>query len=302
MRTIIIDGGGSTTDVVLAIDGACSARTSLPSVKPSANELHTEELCRMLGSFLVGTSVSPDVDLNSRLDGVIIGMAGVWTSAENHRYVRAFRDSWEMYVGGVVPDVVVMSDAELVLFGAYGKKPGGVLIAGTGSIAVSRDVHGALHRNGGWGPRIDDGGGGFWLGRMACTAVARMLDGRGPETLLIRPVAAYVRSHAEDRDAVQNALRKASMDGVARIGLAVLTYADEGDAVAMQIRDEGAIMLAELVTTLNPTRSLPISGYGSLWNNATYASLIIAKCGQPIDILEDVLLACCSFNRSLEQR
>lgn len=291
MRTVIIDGGGSTTDVGLAIDGVCVARTSLPSVKPTPADLHTDELCRMIGSFLAGTSVTPDADITSRLNGAIVGMAGVWSASEIHRYQRALRDSWEMYVGPDVPDLAVMSDAELVVYGAYGTSPGMVVIAGTGSIALLRDEHGRLHRCGGWGPRIDDVGGGFWLGRQACKAVARMLDGRGPDTLLIRPVAAYVRADADDHESVRTALRRASIDGVARLGAAVLTYAEEGDAVAHAIRRSGALALAELIATLNPTADHAVTVYGSLWQNAAYLAEVSSECGRPLERLNDLLEA-----------
>ncbi len=291
MRTVIIDGGGSTTDVGLAIDGLCVARTSLPSVKPTGAGLRTDELCRMLGSFLATTSVSPDIDITSKVDGVIIGMAGIWTQAEIHRYQIAVRDAWEIYVGINVPNIVVMSDAELVLHGAFGKDSGTILIAGTGSIALSRDAHGTLHRSGGWGPRIDDAGGGFWLGRQACKAVARMLDGRGENTLLIRPVAAYVRADAEDHESVRIALRGASIDGVARLGLAVLTYADEGDHVASAIRSAGAAALTELVRALQPSRQQSVFAYGSLWNNATYLSAVENLCERRVERIVDLLPA-----------
>lgn len=291
MRAILIDGGGTSTDVALAIDGECAARIRLPSVKPTVQEPRTDELCRMLGSFLVGTVVTQDNDMVTQLDAIIVGMAGVWTPYEQHRYRLAFRDSWEMYVDSSVPELIVMSDAELVAFGAYGTGPGLILIAGTGSIALLRDEAGTLQRCGGWGPRIDDAGGGFWLGRMACIAVAKMLDGRGPETLLVRPVASYVRADAEDPESIRVALRSASLDGVSRIGHAVLTYAEEGDGVAMQIREQGALALAELVETLDKNGTNTITAYGSLWSNSEYASLVAMKCGQHISVLDDVLQA-----------
>jgi len=294
MRTVIIDGGGSTTDVVLAIDGLCVARTSLPTVKPTAIILRTEELCRMLGSFLATTSVSPDIDITSGLDGVIIGMAGIWTQAEIHRYHIAVHNSWETYVGTNAPNIVVMSDAELVLQGAFGRDQGTVLIAGTGSIALSRDSSGALHRCGGWGARIDDAGGGFWLGRQACKAVARMLDGRGAATLLIRPIAAYVRADADDHESVRVALRSASIDGVARLGSAVLTYADEGDVVASHIRNSGATALADLVRGLSPQQEQRVVAYGSLWRNATYLSAVEHLCDRKVEQIIDLLPAVAS--------
>ncbi|MEN9795146.1 MAG: hypothetical protein RLZZ150_123 [Bacteroidota bacterium] len=291
MRTVIVDGGGSTTDVAVAINGVIVARTVLPSIKPTPADLHTDELCRMLGTFLASTQISPDVDVTSRLDGVVVGMAGVWSPAEIHRYQLALRDSWETYVGMDVPQLVVMSDAELVMVAAHGLRQGVVLIAGTGSIGLRRMPDGTLQRSGGWGPRIDDAGGGFWLGREACTAVARMLDGRGPSTLLIRPVASYVRADAEDPESVRNGLRRSSIDGVARIGGAVLTYADEGDEVAIALRARGAQELAAVVHALDPEKTCEAMVYGSLFHNAVYHACVEQYADRPLTRIDDVLAA-----------
>ncbi len=289
--TVIIDGGGTTTDVGVAVDTSCRARTTLPSAKPNGTDLRTDDLCRMIGSFLAGTSSIPADDATSGLHSVIIGMAGVWSDSERYRYQRAVTASWEEYIDRVAPDILVMSDVELVLRAAYGTGPGCVLIAGTGSIALRRDTANTVHRCGGWGPRIDDGGGGFWLGRQACLHVARMLDGRGPDTLLIRPVAAYVRANADDPASVRDGLRRTSIDGVARLGAAVLTYADEGDAVARAIRNEGADLLAELLRTIDPTDGEPITAYGSLWSNASYVEEVTRRLGRPLPILDDLIEA-----------
>lgn len=291
MRTVIVDGGGSTTDVAVAVDGIIASRTLLPSVKPSVHDLRTDELCRMVGSFLASTNIAPDVDVHSRIDGVVVGMAGVWTSAEIHRYHLALRDSWQTYVSMDVPQLVVMSDAELVLVGAHGNHEGLIAIAGTGSIGLRRMPDGTLRRCGGWGPRIDDAGGGFWLGREACTAVARMLDGRGASTLLIRPVASYVRADAEDHDAVRDALRRCSIDGVARLGSAVLTYADEGDEVAIELRTRAAHELGAIVHALDPERTCDAKVYGSLFHNDVMFACVEQYADRPLTRLDDVVSA-----------
>ncbi len=303
MRTVIVDGGGSTTDVAVAIDGHVAARTILPSVKPSGSDLHTDELCRMLGTFLASTSIAPDADAASRLDGVVVGMAGVWSPVEVYRYQIALRDSWQTYVGMDVPQLVVMSDAELVMVAAHGRGEGVVVIAGTGSIGLRRMADARLLRCGGWGPRIDDAGGGFWLGREACKAVAHMLDGRGPSTLLIRPVASYVRADADDPDSVRDGLRRSSIDGVARIGSAVLTYADEGDEVAIALRTRGAEELGNLFRALDPQAECRAMVYGSLFHNVVYHTCVERFADRPLPRVNDILEAvAASLDSGFEKR
>lgn len=106
---LIIDGGGSSTDVAALRSGVVIARTELPSVKPDATGMRTADLCRMLGTWTASSVVSTeDVAL------VLVGMAGVWTNEEKRAWTQAFADDWEQYVDHTVPRLVVLSDVELV--------------------------------------------------------------------------------------------------------------------------------------------------------------------------------------------
>lgn len=289
MPILLIDGGGTSTDVMLVANGLCEARTALPSTKPTVSDTGTDALCRMLGSFIAGTAFSPELEGSFRIDAVIIGMAGVWHPPEHARYQQTFAESWSVYVGGLLPDIAIMSDVELVLFAAVGSAMGTALVAGTGSVCITRSQTGVISRSGGWGPRLDDAGGGNWLGQQACLAVARMLDRRGPSTTLIRPVAAYLRVDHQDHSAVMYGLRRSSLDGVAKLGTAVLTYADEEDVVAILIRNQGAAALAELVTTLRPQSEEPLHVYGSLLLNTGYRELLTQRISSEIILINDLL-------------
>jgi N-acetylglucosamine kinase-like BadF-type ATPase len=282
---LVLDGGGTSTDVGLFDGESVIRRTQLPSYKPALSSANTDLLCRDLGSWMASASLLPP---HYTPTFVLVGMAGVWTAHEKQSYLNALTDSWITYVSADVPRMVVLSDVELAHLAAFGSQSGTVLIAGTGSIAVHRSSDGQWQRVGGWGPRIDDAGGGFWMGREALTAVARMVDGRGPDTLLIRPVAAYLRTNAEDIDHVALRLRRASVDGAARLARAVLTYADEGDAVAQEIRSSAVRELVKLVSGLPASSRVAL--YGSLFGNAPFASAVKAEIPQvSVTILEDVL-------------
>lgn len=285
MRFLVVDGGGTSTDVAVCDGVSIAARSSLPTVKPAAGNPKTDELCRMLGSFL---ATSPaDHTEEAPLHALVIGMAGIWSDAERYSYRQALRDSWQTYVSPSMISFVVMSDAELALTSAHGNSQGAILIAGTGSIMLLRDNDHQLHRCGGWGPLIDDAGGGHWLGQQACAAVARMLDGRGPSTQLIRPVAAYLRVDSSDHNAVRNALRITSSSAFARIGSAVLQYADELDAVALDIREQGARELALLLSSLE--KSVDVTVYGSLMRNESYRGGVERYSQRTLTLMEDVV-------------
>ncbi|CAN5466662.1 hypothetical protein BH10BAC6_BH10BAC6_14940 [soil metagenome] len=271
---IIIDGGGSTTDVA-AFDGTREiGRSTFPSCKPNAESMQTDELCRHLGTWLVTTRCAI-----TETTFLLIGMSGIWSVEERRSYLSDFDMSWSHYVGDLLPRTSVISDVELVQLAALQSGSGIVLIAGTGSIALSVDTLGIQRRCGGWGPRIDDAGSGFWIGREALRAVARMLDGRGPTTLLIRPVAAFLVVDPNDVISLQNKLRATSIDRCARLAQAVLSYAEEGDAIAINIRQRAADHLAALVLAVRatiPTVEPNLILYGSLWQNEMLRSMVIS--------------------------
>ena len=78
--------------------------------------------------------------------------------------------------------VIVETDAFITYVGAIGLKPGVLLIAGTGSIALARKSEGTMIRAGGYGPAFSDEGGGFWIGREAVRTALRANDaGVSPE-------------------------------------------------------------------------------------------------------------------------
>ncbi len=269
---IVVDGGGSTTACAAFTGTHEHGRTELPSCKPAAGDTRTDELCRYLGSWLTTTHLNI-----ASSDMLLVGMSGIWSQEERRSYTDDLDLSWSRYVGDTVPRITVVSDIELVRLAALNGRPGVVLVAGTGAIALGIARDGRQIRVGGWGPRIDDAGSGFWMGREALRAVAWMLDGRGPSTLLIRPVAAFLMADPADVSTLQNKLRTTSIDRCARLAQAVFAYAAEGDAVATHIRGEAAHELARLITTAcRDTSDIPpdIVLYGSLWRDEPFYRIV----------------------------
>lgn len=272
---LLIDIGGTATKVVVATDGVVVNRTELQSYKPQPTNPYTDELCKALGSWLA--SVNKTLLVPSF---ALLGVAGVWDALERQQYLNSFTDSWLAYVGDQVPRCSVLSDVELVHFAAFGSAPGIVLIAGTGSIAVSRESNGVIQRCGGWGPRIDDAGSGFWIGKKALLAVARELDGRGPATLLRRPVAAHVRVDENNNNALSAAIRQMADSRAARLAPAVLQYASEGDTVATEIMLSAVHALCEQVIALltnTVQQTTTVCLHGSLFNNKAFATMVSSE-------------------------
>jgi hypothetical protein len=106
-----------------------------------------------LGSALAGIFRKK----NFRPDRLVVGSKGVWKPAP--------RKAMAARLKGLAGAVVVMSDVELAYRSVLGERPGVLLLAGTGSIALARDRQGRWHRAGGLGPQKGDEGSGFWIGK-----------------------------------------------------------------------------------------------------------------------------------------
>jgi len=73
--------------------------------------------------------------------------------------------------------VALVADAVTAYVGALGARPGAVVAAGTGLIAIGTDLTG-WRRADGWGHLLGDCGGGAWIGRAGLEAAMRAHDGR----------------------------------------------------------------------------------------------------------------------------
>jgi glucosamine kinase len=190
-----------------------------------------------------------------RADALVVGAAGAGREGERAELQLALeqqRLAWR---------VIVTTDAELARAAAFGGAPGVLLIAGTGSIAVARDVRGQSRRVGGLGWRMGDQGSAYWLGARALEAVGAMHDGLGSVTHLAESLctAATVAGIA----GLVQWSTTATAAQVAALGPAVLDCATAGDQVAMHLRDAAVEALAQLAMAAGGGQ-LPVAMSGGL--------------------------------------
>jgi len=167
MTVLGIDGGGSKTKFLLEDDNGLEiARLETgPSNWLSAGAAAARE------SILEGLSQLPEPP-----DVVCGGFAG----AGRPESAAFYRDCLQQALPRA--RVLVETDAFIAYIGAIGIRPGVLLIAGTGSIAVGRREDGFMVRAGGWGPYFGDEGSGHWIGREAVRTALRAYDaGEFPE-------------------------------------------------------------------------------------------------------------------------
>lgn len=190
-----------------------------------------------------------------RADAMVIGAAGAGSQAEQDELERAIeqeRLAWR---------VVVVSDVELARTAAFAGKPGILLIAGTGSIALALDSAGELHRSGGLGWRMGDQGSGYALGAAALIAIGRMHDGIGPVTRLTEGLA--VEAGVAGVAALIRWSTTATTAEVAALAPKVIEIAERGDSVAVTIVSEGVDHLVALIESVGGA-TLPIALSGGL--------------------------------------
>jgi len=180
-------------------------------------------------NWLEGIWRSRGWDRPSRL---IVGSKGVWAAGERRR--------WAQRWAPLAREVTVLSDAELGYHAALGRSPGVYLIAGTGSMALSRDGKGRWRRAGGRGPRKGDEGSGWWVGKEYLKRTGRP----GPAV----PSPAAVRRVAARAEKILSG----------------------SSAIEKTIQRDAATHLIALVQSMDLDRRSPVVLGGSLFNNGAF--------------------------------
>lgn len=232
-----VDAGGTKTVAAVAQGGKELARETGPAgtVRPGRVLASATAIASTVRQALARVG-------KIRADKMVVGAAGVGRDEERKALHAALRAE------GIAALVYITTDIEIALEAAYGKGPGIVLLAGTGSFAIARLADGSLKRQGGYGWQMGDEGSGYALGRSALTAVGRAFDGRGPATGLSTAILESARL------GTFNELVRWSVTAlpteVASMALPVLRLAREGDQVAIALVKEAAGELVALITPL----------------------------------------------------
>ncbi|WP_371604396.1 ATPase [Streptomyces sp. NBC_01220] len=123
-----------------------------------------------------------------RIATAAIGAAGMATLGDQLRaeLPAALADAFGLR------QLALAADAVTAYAGAVGQRPGAVVAAGTGLIALGTDLT-QWRRADGWGHLLGDSGGGAWIGRAGLDAAMRAHDGRrgGSPALLARLEAVF---------------------------------------------------------------------------------------------------------------
>ncbi len=163
----------------------------------------------------------------------------------------------------------IVGDLVIAHVGALERRPGVMVIAGTGSSCLGIAAGGRQLKIGGWGPVYGDGGSGYSIGRTALNAAAKAYDGYGPPTRLVEFIsqALEIPDFHDSLDCVYR--RPFSARQMAGLAQAAERAAAAGDGVASSILDcagdELAAMAVSVLQRLFPAERSPVVSFaGSL--------------------------------------
>ncbi|MEU6388351.1 BadF/BadG/BcrA/BcrD ATPase family protein [Streptomyces sp. NPDC046939] len=168
-----VDSGGSGLRVALAPAdapfhaGSTASREPVRTVAAGIDPAHMLEQLVPMARELLKAAGEPV------LTAVTIGAAGMATLGDGLR--AELPDALKRELG--VTRLALAGDAVTAYAGALGQRPGAVVAAGTGLIALGTDLT-AWRRADGWGHLLGDSGGGAWIGRAGLDAAMRAHDGR----------------------------------------------------------------------------------------------------------------------------
>ncbi|MEU6281557.1 BadF/BadG/BcrA/BcrD ATPase family protein [Streptomyces sp. NPDC047028] len=179
---LAVDSGGSGLRVVVGVPGRepAAPRASKEPVRTGGRGIDPAHLMEQLVPLARALAEEAGV---SGLEAAVVGAAGFASLGDALRAELPGALSRELGVR----TVALAADAVTAYVGALGPRPGAVLAAGTGLIAVGTDLTG-WRRADGWGHLLGDCGGGAWIGRAGLEAALRAHDGRdgGSVALLSR--------------------------------------------------------------------------------------------------------------------
>ncbi|HSB10049.1 MAG TPA: BadF/BadG/BcrA/BcrD ATPase family protein [Blastocatellia bacterium] len=237
-----IDGGGTKTHAVITD----STRHIIgEGFSGAANPLRVglAEAVSHIEQAVAEACAQAGIELGD-IDFACAAIAGINHPIHYHTMKDALDEA--LHIAGLE----LVTDARAALEGALDGKPGIVVIAGTGSIAIGINEAGQQARAGGFGPTLSDEGSGYDIARRALQAVVSAFDGRSPATLLTELVCKKLRvaSPADLPGVIYNS--DSEPVDIAPLAELVGEAAGKGDAVAREILSGAGRDLGRLVASV----------------------------------------------------
>ncbi|RPI06147.1 MAG: hypothetical protein EHM64_03985 [Ignavibacteriae bacterium] len=241
LYVIGIEGGGTkTTAVLCALDG-----NILSEAQGGPSNFHIVGVDKTASTLLdlIQTCCHSVGCSDSQIGAVVAGLAGAGRMQNQQRIQEKLQEDARAQ-NFHLEKVMVESDARIALEGAFSGKPGIIVISGTGSIVFGKDEREKVYRAGGWGRRMGDEGSGYAIGREAFRMVAKMLDGYGDRTKLLKLFDE--KYDLGSSEAMIDAVYEKKFD-FSSVVPAVMEAASKGDPVAKKILVHASSDLMEVI-------------------------------------------------------
>lgn len=145
---------------------------------------------------------------------------------------------------------ILYNDAQIALAGALNNEDGILVIAGTGSIALSK-YQGQIYRSGGWGYMLGDEGSAYWIAKQLLEEYTMQCDGRSPKTQVVKALKQYCNLK-DDYDIISyisNILGN-ERDKIASLAKIAFELAENKDPASLRIYDQAGYHIASLINAL----------------------------------------------------
>ena len=282
MKYIIsIEGGGTKSKAVIQdLEDKYSFEIEGKATNPNA--VGFDSAIKNLLKIIFDCTTKAWAEKND-IEIIVIGTAGAGNPNTAERIQKAVSGSLSEKT-----KLIITSDAEISIEGAFSGSPGIIVIAGTGSGVFGKDKSGNLFRAGGYGRLIGDEGSGFSIAKKGLHIVANYFDGLIESSQLISIVKNLYS--ITDKESLLQFVYKENFD-IASVAPTVLQAA-ENDVNCRKILNEEAELLANqtkiICDKLDPD-SHNIAFIGSLIENENiYSNLLIEKIKQIVPSAEFV--------------
>ena len=242
-----LDAGGTATRWALAnaqgqllAEGQVGGLTAL-MMGQAAGQAELRATVRQIRGALDGAGAPQEL-------AVVAGFSGYSEDPDQRLRIEALLGQ---ALGTPAARVRVVSDITLAFLDAFTPGAGCLVYAGTGSVALCIEADGQVHRAGGRGSLLDDGGSGYWMAREALRRVWRAEDespGVWRESVLAQRLFAQIgdSSWSGTRAFVYQGTR----GQIGELAQAVAVAAQDGDLAALEILRGAGQELARLVLAL----------------------------------------------------
>lgn len=261
MYYIGVDGGGTKTLFSLYDENG----TLLKS--------HTEGTCHYAQVGYDGLTRVIKNGVNTLLEGMGAKDVKIGLGLAGYGREILVRQNMEKAIAEAVEyPYILKNDAQIALMGALDGQDGILVIAGTGSIAMSQ-YQGKSLRCGGWGYAIGDEGSAYWIAKKVLLEFSKQSDGRKPKSALYDIVKEELQLD-QDADIITYVLKtlENKREKIASLATLCAKGASLNDKACLDIYKEAATEIASMINVLaNQMGDKVLVSYtGGVWKGKCY--------------------------------